>query len=199
MNEKMEHMILLGIKHPAVLKAVMAIPRSQFLDASEKMYAEIDEALPIECGQTISQPSLVARMTELMLGKRDKVAKALEIGTGSGYQAAILSQVADAVYTIERHKTLFTLARSRFQSLKLDNIHSLHGDGYLGWPEYAPYDGIVVTAATPHIPSELLKQLNPFGGQLVIPVGEQGLWQELQLVKRREDEYEVESHSTVVF
>lgn len=149
-----------GVKNKSVLNAVAATPRAQFVGSDQENFAHIDEALPIDCGQTISQPSLVARMTELMMGEREKVYKVLEVGTGSGYQAAILSRLADEVYTIERIKPLLEQAQSRFQQLSLNNINTLYGDGYLGWPEHAPYDGIIVTAAAPEVPEALMEQLS---------------------------------------
>lgn len=188
-----------GVKNSAILKAVVATPREQFLGSHQEKCAHADEALPIDCGQTISQPSLVARMTELMMGGCEKIHKALEIGTGSGYQAAILSHIVDEVYTIERIKPLLNQAQSRFKTLGLTNIKTLYGDGYLGWSEHAPYDGIIVTAAATEVPDALLAQLSEKGGRMIIPIGEQLMWQRLQLIVRHQDQYETILYNSVVF
>jgi len=189
----------LGINNKSVLKAVAETPRAEFVGSEQEAFAHRDEALPIGCGQTISQPSLVASMTELLLGDREKIHKVLEIGTGSGYQSAILSHLADEVYTIERIKPLCDQVRSRFKALGLTNIKIKYGDGYLGWPKHAPYDGIIVTAAAEEVPKTLMEQMNKKGGRMVIPVGEQQRWQELQLVIRNDSHYEVTTYDSVVF
>lgn len=158
-----------GIKNQKVLDAMNAVPREKFVapDLSESAYG--DHPLPIGYGQTISQPYIVAYMTEVLLetGKLDKV---LEIGTGSGYQAAILSHVAKEVYSIEIVEPLYKLATQRLKDLEYANVKTKPGDGYFGWDANAPYDGILVTAASPDIPPPLVKQL-ALGGRMIIPVG----------------------------
>ena len=194
-----QYIASLGVKNKEVLEALELVPRRQFVSPQYRFCAYEDEALPIECGQTLSQPSLVARMTELILGDREKVHRMLEIGTGSGYQAALLSHVADDVYSVERVGALLDQARQRFESLKLDNIHTLHGDGFLGWKKYAPYDGIIVTAAAQAVPQNLLEQLSEAGGCMVIPIGQSAIGQVLQLITRQKDTYETQSLDAVVF
>jgi protein-L-isoaspartate(D-aspartate) O-methyltransferase len=170
-----------GISDPAVLAAVESVPREAFLPPELAEFAYLDRALPIEKGQTISQPYIVALMTEaLQLKPQDRV---LEVGTGSGYAAAILAKVAREVYTIERHAELAEQAARRLQEQGHDNVHVLHADGTLGWPEHAPYDAIVVAAGGPDVPRPLLDQLT-IGGRLVIPVGEEKTLQSLVRVTR---------------
>ncbi|HCS52830.1 protein-L-isoaspartate(D-aspartate) O-methyltransferase [Rubinisphaera sp.] len=157
-----------GIRDERVLKAMQNVPREIFLPENLKSHAYENRALPIDCDQTISQPYIVALMTQaLQLQSIDRV---LEIGTGSGYQTAILSQLCKTVYTVERWEELGQIAQERFRQLELNNIETVFGDGTLGWPEHAPYDAIIVTAATPSIPSAYFEQLTP-GKRLVIPVG----------------------------
>lgn len=158
-----------GITDTRVLAAIEKVPREMFVARMflDKAYADV--ALPIESGQTISQPSVVAWMTAaLSINDRHRV---LEIGTGSGYQAMILSHLARRVYTIERHKPLLDVAQGRFAALGMTNITARHGDGTKGWPEAAPFDRIIVTAAARQIPTALLDQL-AVGGVLVAPVGD---------------------------
>ncbi len=170
-----------GISDPAVLAAVESVPREAFLPPELAEFAYLDRALPIEKGQTISQPYIVALMTEaLQLKPQDRV---LEVGTGSGYAAAVLAKVAQDVYTIERHAELAEQAAVRLREQGYDNVHVLHGDGTLGWPEHAPYDAIVVAAGGPEVPRPLLDQL-AIGGRLVIPVGEEKALQSLVRVTR---------------
>lgn len=158
-----------GVSDPAVLKAMEATPRDAFLEGIFKERAYEDRPLPIGRGQTISQPTVVAKMTEaLELNNRCKV---LEVGTGSGYQAAILSKLVRRVYTIERHRPLARAARTLFQKLDLSNITVVTGDGSLGLPEQAPFDRILLTAAAEDLPTSLLAQLKP-GGIMVLPVGQ---------------------------
>lgn len=158
-----------GISDPAVLAAMEATPRDAFLEGIFKERAYEDRPLPIGRGQTISQPSVVAKMTEsLELNNRCKV---LEVGTGSGYQAAILSRLVRRVYTVERHRPLARAARALFQELDLSNITVVTGDGSLGLPEQAPFDRILLTAAAEDPPANLLAQLKP-GGIMVLPVGQ---------------------------
>jgi protein-L-isoaspartate(D-aspartate) O-methyltransferase len=158
-----------GISDPHVLDAVARTPREEFIsDQALKANAYVDEALPIECEQTISQPYIVAYMTErLHVSPLNDV---LEIGTGSGYQAAILSRLARHVYTIETHFELHRIATERFQLLGLENITPIHGDGTKGWPEFRLFDRIIVTACAEEVPEDLIDQLAP-GGFMVIPLG----------------------------
>jgi protein-L-isoaspartate(D-aspartate) O-methyltransferase len=175
-----------GIRHPDVLAVIKEMPRHLFVDEALASRAYEDTALPIGHGQTISQPYIVAKMTEILLqgGRRDKV---LEIGTGSGYQTAVLSKLVDRVYSVERISPLQNQARERFYQLKFNNIKLKHSDGSWGWELYAPYDAIIVTCAPEQIPHELLRQLAP-GGRLVIPVG--GKAQTLHVIDRVGDKYE---------
>lgn len=170
-----------GIHDEAVLDAFRAVPREEFVAEDYAHLAYQDSPLPIENGQTISQPYIVALMTEALELKPDD--RVLEIGTGSGYAAAILAEIAQDVYTIERHKTLADTARSRLKKLGYNNVHVLQGDGTLGWPEQAPFDAIVVTAGGPDVPENLKQQL-AIGGRLVIPVGKSLQTQELLRVRR---------------
>ncbi len=157
-----------GIRDPHVLDAMLTVPRHVFVPQHTQPAAYADSALPIGHGQTISQPYIVAFMTEAaQISPGDKV---LEIGTGSGYGAAVASRIAGEVFTIERHSKLAQQARERFDELGYDNIHVVEGDGSQGWPDEAPYDAIIVTAAAPELPQPLLKQLAD-GGRLVVPVG----------------------------
>jgi protein-L-isoaspartate(D-aspartate) O-methyltransferase len=157
-----------GVTDGGVLSAIERTPRDMFTQEIFKDRSWENQALPIECGQTISQPYIVGLMTQaLTLGHRDRV---LEIGTGSGYQTAILSRLSRLVYTVERYRTLLKQAEARFKKLGLTNIVTKFGDGGEGWPEQAPFDRIIVTAAAQDEPTELLKQLKP-DGVLVAPVG----------------------------
>ena len=157
-----------GVTDKAVLAAIERTPRGAFVPDSFQDQAFDDRALPIDCGQTISQPFVVAKMSEALAV--DDRCKVLEVGTGSGYQAAVLSRLARRVYTIERYRTLLKTAEARFDQLRLTNIVTRLGDGGLGWPEQAPFDRIMVTAAAPERPERLLGQLKPDGGVLVAPV-----------------------------
>lgn len=157
-----------GIHNEAVLSAMFEIPREEFVSQDLIEYAYKDTALPIEEEQTISQPFIVGLMAESLDIKNDD--KVLDIGTGSGYAAAVLSRISSEVFTIERHKVLAENARERFKRLGYDNIHVLHGDGSKGWPEHAPFDAINVAAAGEEIPQYIKDQLAE-GGRLVIPVG----------------------------
>jgi len=170
-----------GIQNLFVLDAIREVPRHLFIDEALASRAYEDTALPIGAGQTISQPYIVARMSEAALvgGALHKV---LEIGTGCGYQTAILARLADQVYTIERIESLLYQARERFYKLGIDNIHARHGDGFQGWPQAAPFDAIVLTAAPDEIPQTLLQQLQP-GGRLVLPVGTPGNQRLLVIVR----------------
>jgi protein-L-isoaspartate(D-aspartate) O-methyltransferase len=157
-----------GIKDERVLAVIRELPRHIFVDEALAHRAYEDTALPIGHGQTISQPYIVALMTETLLDvPRERV---LEIGTGSGYQAAVLSKLVKRVYTVERIQALIERAQARFRALKLRNIRVKYDDGNLGWPEQAPFDGIIVTAGARDVPDALLAQLSE-GGRMVIPVG----------------------------
>jgi protein-L-isoaspartate(D-aspartate) O-methyltransferase len=157
-----------GIRDPRVLYAMTTVPRHRFVPAGERHWAYQDTALDLGHGQTISQPYIVAYMTEQAAIPRH--GSVLEIGTGSGYQAAILSTLAQRVYSVEIVAELAQQARETLRSLGYDNVQVKHGNGYQGWAEHAPYDAIIVTAAPPHLPSRLIEQL-PVGGRLVVPVG----------------------------
>lgn len=176
-----------GISNSRVLDVMRVTPRHLFLEEALAHRAYEDTALPIGYGQTISQPYIVALMTEVLLsrGPRERV---LEVGTGSGYQAAILAQLVGQVYTLERIRPLLVKARERFRKLRLRNIIATHADGIVGSAEYAPYDAIISTAAPEKVPEELLRQLSP-DGLLVIPVGPDGE-QELRLIVRQGDSFQ---------
>ena len=158
-----------GIRDTDVLRAIERIPRELFVDEAFSEHAYQDIALPIECGQTISQPFVVAFMTEKLNLKPTH--KVLEIGTGSGYQAAILSQLCRRVYSVERWRELQKAAEARLARLKIANVTTIIGDGWLGWPPQAPFDRIIVTAAALDAPAALLDQLSE-GGRMIIPLGE---------------------------
>lgn len=171
-----------GIKDPDVLQAMMNVPRHEFVPESVRQFAYVDGPLPIGHGQTISQPFVVAFMTQALgLTKDDTV---LEVGTGSGYQAAILGKLTKEVYSIEIVPPLAESAKAVLSKLGFENVHVKAGDGYLGWPEKAPFDAIIVTCAPDHVPEPLIAQLKE-GGRLVIPVGEEGAVQELVLLRKR--------------
>lgn len=172
-----------GIKDQRVLDAMQRIPRHLFVDESLQHNAYDDMALPISGNQTISQPYMVAIMTELL--ELRGVEKVLEIGTGSGYQAAVLSQLAQEVYTIERISLLAEKAKLLFETLQYTNIHVKIGDGSLGWPDVSPFDRIIITAASPQLPSPLIEQLSP-DGIIVIPVGSRYSQQLLKARKTKE-------------
>lgn len=176
-----QHLKARGIRNVAVLKGMREVPREAFLPPEMRRFAYDDGPLPIDEGQTISQPYIVAYMIEaLELSGGERV---LEIGTGSGYAAAVLSRCAAEVFTVERIASLAEGARSRLQDLGYHNVTVHLGDGTLGWPEQAPYDAIVVTAGAPEVPGELMQQLAP-GGRLVIPVGSTPHLQTLVRVRR---------------
>lgn len=172
----MEYLRQQGIADRKVLQVMDRVPREHFVDEALSHKAYENNALPIGSGQTISQPYIVARMTELLELKQDS--RVLEIGTGSGYQTAILSQMVERVYSVERIKTLQWQAKRRFKQLDLHNISTKHGDGWLGWASKGPFDAIIVTAAAETVPTALLGQLAE-RGRLVIPVGD-----DYQVLKR---------------
>ncbi len=185
-----------GVTDPAVIAAMLRVPREAFLPPEMAEFAFQDSALPIEEGQTISQPYIVAAMAEALgLNPSDRV---LEVGTGSGYAAAVLASIASEVYTVERHGALAASARDRLQALGYDNVHVRHGDGSLGWPEHAPYDAIVVAAGGPEIPPALRDQLAPHG-RLVIPVGPTPRMQHLVRLRRTNGAFERERLRAVTF
>ena len=166
-----------GVRDPLVLSAMRSVPRHEFVSEDQRNHAYEDRPLPIGEEQTISQPYIVALMTELLRPKG--MEKVLEVGTGSGYQAAVLAEIVRDVFTVEILKPLMEEARERLERLCYKNVHVRHGDAYLGWPEEAPFDGIIVTAASKKIPDPLLDQLVP-GGRLVMPIGD--FYQELVVI-----------------
>jgi len=168
---------------PRIMAAMSQVHREDFVPPDMRHAAFRDGALPVGHGQTISQPYIVALMTDVLELGDDSVV--LEIGTGTGYQAAILSRVAQQVYSIERISPLAQAAQQRLRDLGYDNVETRCGDGYLGWPEKVPFDGIIVTAAAAYIPSALVAQLRP-GGRMVIPIGLPAMHQELVLVTKDE-------------
>lgn len=195
-NRMVERLQEQGIRNAKVLDTLRATPRHIFMDEALASRAYEDTALPIGFNQTISQPYIVARMTELLLEFGPRV-KVLEIGTGCGYQTAILAQLCGHVYTVERIQPLQKKAKDHLWEMKLKNISYLHSDGGWGWPDNAPFDGILVTAAPSEIPENLLQQM-AVGGIMVIPVGGSDS-QSLQRVTRTETSFEVETLEPVVF
>ncbi len=186
-----------GIRSNKILDVIRNTPRHIFMDEALASRAYEDTALPIGYNQTISQPYIVAKMTELLLASSGRLEKVLEIGTGCGYQTAILAQLVNHVYSVERIAPLQKKAKDRLWDLKLKNVSYLHSDGGWGWQDHAPYDGILVAAAPPEIPEMLLQQM-AVGGVMVIPIGK-GSSQQLQRVTRTEGGYEVERLEPVVF
>jgi protein-L-isoaspartate(D-aspartate) O-methyltransferase len=184
-----------GIRNQSVLKAIALSPRHIFVPEILAHKAYDNTALPIGQGQTISQPYIVAKMSELLLADSTPQ-NILEIGTGSGYQTSILAQIAPKIFSVERIKALQWQAKRRLQSMDLHNVSMKHGDGWQGWASKAPFDAIIVTAAPTSVPQALLKQLAD-GGRLVIPVGEQA--QILKIITRHGDEYEKKQIEAVKF
>ncbi len=185
-----------GIRNAAVLDRIRSVPRHLFVDEALSSRAYEDVALPIGFGQTISQPWIVARMTEALLegGPLDNV---LEIGTGCGYQTAVLAPLVGKVYSIERVAPLLERARERLKELEIRNVRFRHGDGSQGWPSHAPYDGMLVAAAPHAVPEVLLDQLAP-GGRMVVPIGAEGE-QELVRITREESRFKRERLGGVAF
>lgn len=184
-----------GVADIRVLDAMRHLPRHIFVDEALATRAYEETALPIGCGQTISQPYIVARMTELVMAGNPQ--KVLEVGTGCGYQTAVLARLLPVVYSIERIEQLHLRARRTLRELNIRNAHLRHGDGYAGWPVQGPFDAIVVTAAPTEIPDALLGQLAD-GGRMVLPLGE-GEHQELVLITRRGNVCHQESVEPVSF
>jgi protein-L-isoaspartate(D-aspartate) O-methyltransferase len=185
-----------GIRSREVLEQIRNVPRHLFVDEALASRAYEDTALPIGRGQTISQPFIVARMTEALLADFNG-GNVLEIGTGCGYQTAILAPLVKRIYSVERIRELLVKTRQRLRDLDIYNVQFRPGDGWEGWPKYGPYDGIIVAAAAPVVPEKLLGQLAP-GGRLVIPVGPPGR-QDLTVVTRRDDHFEQVSLGPVSF
>jgi protein-L-isoaspartate(D-aspartate) O-methyltransferase len=184
-----------GISDEEVLRAIDTVPRHLFMDPAFLIHAYVDKAFPISSGQTISQPYTVAVQTSLLqVRKRDKI---LEIGTGSGYQAAILAEMGAKVYTIERFRELYLKAQATLLSLGY-SADFFYGDGHAGKPQYGPFDGIVITAATGEVPDALLKQLKT-GGRLVVPLGNSGSQEMTLVVRTGEDTFDYSSHGLFVF
>ena len=190
-----EQMEARGISDPATLEAMRAVPRHEFLPLRLREEAYGDYPLPIGHGQTISQPYIVAFMTEAIRPRPGE--KILEIGAGSGYQAAVLAQMGAEVYTIEIVEPLAEMARQTLERLGYKNAHVKHGDGYRGWPEHAPFDAVIVTCAPDKIPPDLVAQLKD-GGRMIIPVGG-GMEQELVLLRKHGDKVEKQSVLPVRF
>jgi len=200
-KERRERMVLYqietrGLEHSSTLKAMRSIPRHLFVPANLRDYAYDDRPLPIGHGQTISQPYIVAYMTSIIQPKADF--KVLEVGTGSGYQAAILSETVDSVYTIEIVEPLYLQAFERLADLGYDNVKVKFGDGFYGWEKHGPYDAIVVTAAAEYIPPPLLDQLKT-GGKMIIPVGSPFIVQSLVLVNKKKDKITTSNLMSVRF
>jgi protein-L-isoaspartate(D-aspartate) O-methyltransferase len=185
-----------GISNPEVLEQIRNVPRHLFVDEALATRAYEDTALPIGLGQTISQPYVVARMTEALI-EGTPPRKVLEIGTGCGYQTVVLSPFVKFLYSIERIGALLERARARLKELNIRNVHLRHGDGFQGWVAHAPYDGILMAAAPLAIPEVLLNQLGP-GGRLIAPVGPEGR-QQLLRITRRGDDFHTETLGLVSF
>lgn len=196
--EKRQNMVVSQLKSrdiidPEVLQAMLTVPRHQFVDEHIRESAYNDYPLSIGEGQTISQPYIVALMTQLLELKGDE--KVLEIGTGSGYQAAVLAEIVEEVYTIEIYESLSKKSEKLLTDLGYQNIKFKIGDGYYGWEEYAPYDAIIVTCAPDHVPPPLLQQIKDDGGRIVIPVG--GIWMVQTLMKIEKIEGKIKSKGII--
>lgn len=184
-----------GITDERVLRAIAETPRHIFVEEAMQYLSYEDRALPVGHGQTISQPYIVALMTQAIIAK--KPGRVLEIGTGSGYQAAVLSGLVDEVYTIERIEALVEYARARFEAMGLDNVHGRHGDGTKGWRAKAPFDAVIVTAGTNLVPEPLMDQVAD-GGRIVIPVGTDDI-KELKMMDREGDDWHEKTLELVRF
>jgi protein-L-isoaspartate(D-aspartate) O-methyltransferase len=184
-----------GIVDERVLAAINKVPRHLFMDSGFIKFAYRDQAFPIRAGQTISQPYTVAFQTQLL--EVDAMHKVLEVGTGSGYQSAVLVELGAKVYTIERQKELYLLSQSLLSSLHY-RLHFFYGDGYQGLPTYGPFDRILITAAAPEIPEKLLEQLKP-GGRLVVPLGGEKSQVMTLIEKKGEKDYKKSEHGLFVF
>jgi protein-L-isoaspartate(D-aspartate) O-methyltransferase len=184
-----------GISDPRVLDALMKVPRHAFMDSTFLRFAYADQAFPIASGQTISQPYTVAFQTQLL--ELQGFQKVLEVGTGSGYQAAVLAEMGVRVYTIERIRKLFLESQARLKQMGYP-IKFFYGDGYAGLPSYAPFDRILVTAGAPGVPDQLLKQLT-IGGILVVPVGDRETQIMTRVIRTGEDEFHTTTHGSFIF
>ncbi len=196
--EKRQNMVVSQLKSrdivdSKVLQSMLTVPRHQFVDEHIRESAYNDYPLSIGEGQTISQPYIVALMTQLLELKGDE--KVLEIGTGSGYQAAVLAEIVKEVYTVEIYESLSKKSEKLIKDLGFRNIHFKIGDGYYGWEEYAPYDAIIVTCAPDHVPPSLLQQIKDDGGRIVIPVG--GIWMVQTLMKIEKIEGKIKSKGII--
>jgi protein-L-isoaspartate(D-aspartate) O-methyltransferase len=190
-----------GIDQPEILERIRNVPRHLFVDEALSSRSYEDSALPIGLGQTISQPYIVALMTQVLLekdGELQRLPKVLEIGTGCGYQTAILAPFVRQLFTIERIRPLLLATKERLNQLSIDNVRYRHDDGFRGWPGQAPFDGIVVTAAPDNVPEKLLEQL-AIGGRLVLPVGPTGGAQQLLRITRTGSGFEREKLGRVSF
>lgn len=185
-----------GVRDEAVLKAMRSVPRHLFVPQGIQDSAYNDSPLPIGEGQTISQPYIVALMTELLEIQPDH--RVLEIGTGSGYQAAVLSGLAEEVFSIEIKKVLHQRATEVLEELEYHNVHTRHGDGYYGWEEEAPFDSIIITAAVDHVPPPLLRQVVD-GGKIVLPLGHPFSYQNLVVVTRQGEDFRLQQITGVLF
>ena len=188
-----EQLVPRGVSDPAVLSAFRKVPREEFIDPEHQKLAYIDAPLAIGEGQTISQPYIVALMTQLLELKGGE--RVLEIGTGSGYQAAVLAEIVEEVYTVEIYESLSKKSEKLVKDLGYRNIHFKIGDGYYGWEEYAPYDAIIVTCAPDYVPPHLLQQIRDDGGRIVIPVG--GIWMAQTLMKIEKIEGKIKSKGII--
>ncbi len=185
-----------GIKDEKVINAMLKVKRHLFVEKKYLDKAYGDHPLPIGEGQTISQPYVVALMTEALCLRGNE--RVLEIGTGSGYQAAVLAEIVKEVYTIEIRKGLYEMAKERLKKLGYKNVYVKHGDGYFGWKEYSPFDAIMITASANHIPPPLLAQLKE-GGRLVIPLGSTFFYQNLIVVTKQKNSFTVRELGSVLF
>jgi protein-L-isoaspartate(D-aspartate) O-methyltransferase len=185
-----------GVRDADVLEAMRSVPRHLFVPPALQDRAYVDSPLPIDAGQTISQPYIVALMSELL--ELEPQQRILEIGTGSGYQAAVLSVLVEEVFSIEIKEILYRQATERLKELGYGNVHTRHGDGYFGWEEEAPFDGIMITASVDHVPPPLLEQLAD-GGKIVLPLGHPFSFQNLVVVTKQGEDYRLRQVTGVLF